>query len=44
MGDVMGIDVLAQPHFRVGGSGDDFHSHLWAVSATTNVHKHDMIL
>ena len=44
MGDVMGTDVFAQPHLRVGGSGDDFHSHIWAVSTTTHVHEQNMIL
>ena len=44
MGDVMGIDVFAQPHLRAGGSGDDFHSHFWAVSTTTHVHKQNMTL
>ena len=40
----MGIYVFAQPHLRAGGSGDDFHSHFWAVSTTTHVHKQNMIL
>ena len=44
MGDVMGIDVFAQPRLRARGSGDDFHSHFWAVSTTTNAHKENMIL
>ena len=44
MGDVMGIGVFAQPDLRVGGSGDDFHSHFWAASATTHAPKHNMIL
>ena len=44
MGGVMGIDVFAQPRLRVGGSGDDCHSHFWAVSTTTKVHKENMIL